>query len=192
MSDRILVLHEGRIAAEIPRDEATEERRDVRRDRAGRRPGEAGRPPMAETAPPRRRSRRAGAAVARSCATVARQRELSLVVVMLVLGALVATRGAAVPVRLATYARSRSLASIIAIAAIGAGLVVITRNIDLSVEAVMGLVAFCVADTSRRDVLNGPGRDAVGRRARPRARDGQRRARHGAPGARRSSRRWAR
>jgi len=37
------------------------------------------------------------------------------------------------------------LASIVAVAAVGEALVVITRNVDLSVEAMMGLVAYCVA-----------------------------------------------
>ena len=40
-----------------------------------------------------------------------------------------------------------ALASITAIAAIGQAIVVITRNIDLSVEATIGLVAYCVAIT---------------------------------------------
>ncbi len=41
------------------------------------------------------------------------------------------------------------LASIIAVAAVGEALVVITRNVDLSVEAMMGLVAYCVASIAR-------------------------------------------
>ncbi len=87
--------------------------------------------------------------------TIARQRELSLVVVMLVLGALVAV---AAPQFLTSSNLSQVavLASITAIAAIGQALVVITRNIDLSVEAVMGLVAYCVAITLESHLLNGP------------------------------------
>ena len=38
------------------------------------------------------------------------------------------------------------LASIIAIVAVGEAMVIITRNVDLSVEAMIGLVAFVVAD----------------------------------------------
>jgi rhamnose transport system permease protein len=87
--------------------------------------------------------------------TIARQRELSLVAVMLVLGAMVAV---AAPQFLTANNLSQvaSLASIIAVAAIGQALVVITRNIDLSVEAVMGLVAYCVAITLESHLLDGP------------------------------------
>jgi rhamnose transport system permease protein len=93
--------------------------------------------------------------------TIARQRELSLVVVMLVLGGLVAV---AAPQFLTTSNLSQVavLASITAIAAIGQALVVITRNIDLSVEAVMGLVAYCVAITLESDLLDGPGAILMG------------------------------
>ena len=59
MSDRILVLHEGRVTAEIPRDQATEERvmfaatgsAEAARpavDRRGRRPPD-GRAPVADS-----------------------------------------------------------------------------------------------------------------------------------------------
>jgi rhamnose transport system permease protein len=54
------------------------------------------------------------------------------------------------------------LASITAVAAIGQALVVITRNIDLSVEATMGLVAYSVAVTLEGHVLNGPGAILMG------------------------------
>ena len=52
------------------------------------------------------------------------------------------------------------LASITAVAAIGQALVVITRNIDLSVEAIMGLVAYCVADHPREPPAERAGGDA--------------------------------
>ena len=93
--------------------------------------------------------------------TIARQRELSLVVVMLVLGALVAV---AAPQFLtaSNISQVAVLASITAIAAIGQALVVITRNIDLSVEAVMGLVAYCVAITLESHLLSGPGAILLG------------------------------
>ena len=48
------------------------------------------------------------------------------------------------------------LASIIAVAAVGEALVVITRNVDLSVEAVMGLVAYCVAFILEQHALDAP------------------------------------
>lgn len=86
---------------------------------------------------------------------IARQRELSLVIVMLVLGAGVAL---AAPQFLtgANLSQVAGLASITAIAAIGQALVVITRNIDLSVEATMGLVAYVVAITLESHLLTGP------------------------------------
>jgi rhamnose transport system permease protein len=86
---------------------------------------------------------------------IARQRELSLIAVMLVLGAIVAI---AAPQFLTASNLSQVavLASITAVAAVGQALVVITRNIDLSVEAVMGLVAYCVAVTLESHALSGP------------------------------------
>ena len=75
-------------------------------------------------------------------------------------------RRAAVPDRRQHHARSPSLASITAIAAIGQALVVITRNVDLSVEAMMGLVAYCVAITLESHVARRSRRDPAGRRAR--------------------------
>ena len=75
---------------------------------------------------------------------IARQRELSLVAIMVVLGALVSI---AAPQFLTVdnISQVAVLASIVAVAAVGEALVVITRNVDLSVEAMMGLVAYCVA-----------------------------------------------
>ena len=48
------------------------------------------------------------------------------------------------------------LASIIAIAAVGEAMVVLTRNVDLSVESVIGLVAFAVADVLAHRMLPVP------------------------------------
>jgi rhamnose transport system permease protein len=92
---------------------------------------------------------------------IARQRELSLLIVMVVLGAGVTV---AAPQFLTANNLSQVaiLASITAIAAIGQALVVLTRNIDLSVEATMGLVAYCVAVTLEGHVLNGPGAILMG------------------------------
>ncbi len=89
MSDRILVLHEGRITAEIARADATEEAGDVRRDRQPRMPPGRGRVTIVADS---------GAVVTRVPGPrsvdrrVARQRELSLVGIMVVLGALVSSR----------------------------------------------------------------------------------------------------
>ena len=49
------------------------------------------------------------------------------------------------------------LASIVAVAAVGEALVVITRNVDLSVEAMMGLVAYCVAVSLENHMFDAPG-----------------------------------
>ena len=72
------------------------------------------------------------------------------------------------------------LASIIAIAAVGEAMVVITRNVDLSVEAVIGLVAFVVADILGSGALPTPVGDAGRDRPRPGARDDERVHRRGA------------
>jgi rhamnose transport system permease protein len=80
---------------------------------------------------------------------------------MLVTGALVAV---AAPQFLTTDNLSNVavLASITAIAAIGQALVVITRNIDLSVESVMGLVAYGVAITLETHTLDASGALVMG------------------------------
>ncbi|MFI5200331.1 MAG: ABC transporter permease, partial [Candidatus Limnocylindrales bacterium] len=77
-------------------------------------------------------------------ATIARQRELSLVAIMFVLGGLVSI---AAPQFLTSSNLSQVAvqASIIAVAAVGEALVILTRNVDLSVEATIGLVAYAVA-----------------------------------------------
>jgi rhamnose transport system permease protein len=54
------------------------------------------------------------------------------------------------------------LASIIAIAAVGEAMVVLTRNVDLSVESVIGLVAFVVGDIAAKHILSVPAAMAFG------------------------------
>jgi rhamnose transport system permease protein len=89
----------------------------------------------------------------RGAAQLARQRELSLLVIMLAFGALAAI---AAPQFLSASNISNvaSLASIAAVAAVGQALVVITRSIDLSIEATIGLVAYMVAVTLEQQVLD--------------------------------------
>ncbi len=48
------------------------------------------------------------------------------------------------------------LAAVTAVAAIGEALVIITRNVDLSVEATIGLVAYLVASSLESHALSGP------------------------------------
>ena len=145
MADRILVLHEGRIAAEIPHDQATEERvmfAATGNAAAGDEPAPATgqarclRPALPAAVPDRARGEWLGA--------IARQRELSLVAIMVLLGALVAI---AAPqfLTVTNFTNVAVLASITAVAAIGEAIVILTRNVDLSVEAIMGLVAYTVA-----------------------------------------------
>lgn len=87
--------------------------------------------------------------------TVARQRELSLIAIMFVLGGLVSITAPQflTPLNLSQVA---VLASVIAVAAVGEAIVVITRNIDLSVEAIIGLVAYSVASILELRVLEPP------------------------------------
>jgi len=92
---------------------------------------------------------------------VARQRELSLVAIMVVLGGLV-TLTAPQFLSVANISQVAVLASVIAVAAMGEALVVITRNVDLSVEATMGLVAYAVASLLERHALDTPGALAFG------------------------------
>ena len=92
---------------------------------------------------------------------VARQRELSLLAIMIVLGALV-TFTAPQFLTVSNLSQVAVLASVIAVAAVGEALVVITRNVDLSVEATMGLVAYCVASLLERHALDTTGAIAFG------------------------------
>ena len=87
---------------------------------------------------------------------VARQRELSLLAIMVVLGALVALTAPQF-LTASNLSQVAVLAAVIAVAAVGEALVVITRNVDLSVEATMGLVAYCVASLLERHALDTTG-----------------------------------
>lgn len=92
---------------------------------------------------------------ARIAGAVARQRELSLAAVMAVLAAFVAVQAPNF-LSASNLTQVTVVASIIAIAAVGQALVILTRNVDLSVEAMMGLVAFVVADLLKLHVLPAP------------------------------------
>jgi rhamnose transport system permease protein len=93
--------------------------------------------------------------------TLARQRELSLVAIMFALGGLV-TIAAPQFLTVSNISQVAVLASVIAVAAIGEALVVITRNVDLSVEATIGLVAYCVARVLELHLLDAWGAIALG------------------------------
>ncbi len=92
---------------------------------------------------------------------IGRQRELSLVAIMFVLGAgvsLIAPQFLSV----SNFSQVATLAAIVAVAAVGEAIVIITRGIDLSVEATIGLVAYSVARTLELQVLDPIGAVAMG------------------------------
>jgi rhamnose transport system permease protein len=102
-----------------------------------------------------------GSLVRRATIAVGRHRELSLFTVMVVLGALVAIRAPqflSVP----NLTQVTTFAAIIAVAAVGQALVIITRNVDLSVESTIGLVAFVIADVMRLHILGPEGAIVAG------------------------------
>lgn len=86
---------------------------------------------------------------------IGRSRELTLLAVMLVLGAFVAVEA---PHFLSpdNLGQVTTLGAIIAIAAVAEAMVVFTRNIDLSVESIIGLTAFLVADLLQKHLLGLP------------------------------------
>ena len=92
---------------------------------------------------------------------IGRQRELSLVAIMVVLGAGVS---AVAPqfLSVSNFSQVAALASVIAVAAIGEAIVIITRGIDLSVEAIIGLVAYSVARTLELQLLDPIGAVGMG------------------------------
>lgn len=86
---------------------------------------------------------------------VARQRELSLALLIVGLGSIVASQAPQL-LSASNVAQVTALASIVAVAAVGQALVLLTRNVDLSVESIVGLVAFVVADVLARRLLDIP------------------------------------
>ncbi len=92
---------------------------------------------------------------------IGRQRELSLLLIMVVLGAGVS---AIAPqfLTVENVSQVAVLASITAIAAVGEGIVIITRGIDLSVEATIGLVAYAVARSLELGIVDPWGALAMG------------------------------
>ncbi len=98
---------------------------------------------------------RAGLNVGRAVGYLGRQREITLVVIILLLGAVVTLLK---PNFLTAQNLNPvfSLAAIIAIAAVGEALVIITKNVDLAIESIIGLVAFVVADVLAKSDLSVP------------------------------------
>jgi rhamnose transport system permease protein len=92
---------------------------------------------------------------------IGRQRELTLVGIMFVLGAGVSMMAPQF-LSVSNFSQVAVLASIVAVAAVGEAIVVITRGIDLSVEATIGLVAYAVARTMELHVLDPVGAVVMG------------------------------
>jgi rhamnose transport system permease protein len=110
-------------------------------------------PPVADTgagaipAPPRTIGRRLGA--------IARQREVGLVAILVVLGAGVSLKAPQF-LTFDNLSQVAVLASVTAVAALGEALVILTRNVDLSVEATIGIVAYVVAVTLESHTFGAP------------------------------------
>jgi rhamnose transport system permease protein len=92
---------------------------------------------------------------------IGRQRELTLVLIMFVLGGFVS---AIAPqfLSVGNFSQVAVLASITAIAALGEAMVIITRGIDLSVEAIIGLVAYAIARSLELHLVDPVGALAMG------------------------------
>ncbi|HEY5433609.1 MAG TPA: ABC transporter permease [Candidatus Limnocylindrales bacterium] len=103
----------------------------------------------------------AGPARRRWLTAIGRQRELSLVAIMFVLGAGVSMIAPQF-LSISNFSQVATLASIVAVVAVGEAIVVITRGIDLSVEAIIGLVAYSVARTLELHALDPAGAIALG------------------------------
>jgi rhamnose transport system permease protein len=84
-----------------------------------------------------------------------RSRELTLAAVILILSALVATQTPNF-LSLDNLGPVTTLAAIVAIAAVGEALVILTKNIDLSVESTIGIVAFSVGLILKQQALPVP------------------------------------
>ena len=92
---------------------------------------------------------------------LARSREATLAGVVIVLGLLVWLQAPGF-LSSTNLISVTSLTAIVAIAAVGEAMVIVTKNIDLSVESTMGLVAFVVADMLKGQNLPVPAAWALG------------------------------
>ncbi len=114
---------------------------------------------MAASATPGTRS--GPGVVGRITGGLGRSRELTLVALMVVMAAVV-TVGAPQFLSASNLGQVTAMAAIIAIAASGEAMVVMTKNIDMSVESVIGLVAFLVGVILRSGDLPVPAAWLVG------------------------------
>ena len=94
-------------------------------------------------------------------AGLARQREVGLLAILVVLGAAVSFKAPQF-LTVANLSQVAVLASVTAVAALGEALVILTRNVDLSVEATIGIVAYVVAVTLEGHTVAAPVAIAMG------------------------------
>jgi rhamnose transport system permease protein len=92
---------------------------------------------------------------------IGRQRELSLLAIMFVLGAGVSTMAPQF-LTVNNISQVAALAAVVAVAAVGEAIVIITRGIDLSVEAMIGLVAYSIARSLELQLVDPVGALAMG------------------------------
>lgn len=145
MSDRIVVLREGRQTAGFSRGDATQEKVLRAATDAEARPASVGAGGSGPLPPPARQ----GLRTSRPAAFLAR-REMGLLAAMIavVLPVLLVNPLIASPANLSALAMDASLLMIAALAQL---LVLVTRNIDLSVASVIGLSAYGSALTMTAD-----------------------------------------
>ena len=151
MCDRIAVMREGRIVTELDRGEATEERVVAAAAGVEDEPGAPPRPTDVTATPncaPMDDERRPSQRLMAGVSSVLARRELGLLAVIVAIGALV------------TFINGRFLSGgnlgslltdtgLLSIVVLGQMLVLITRNIDLSVGSMVGLTAYVAASTIR-------------------------------------------
>jgi rhamnose transport system permease protein len=92
---------------------------------------------------------------------IGRQRELSLLAIMFVLGAGVSLMAPQF-LTVNNISQVAGLAAVVAVAAVGEAFVVITRGIDLSIEAMIGLVAYSIARSLELHLVDPVGALAMG------------------------------
>ncbi len=185
MADRVLVLREGRLVAELSRAEADEDFDHARGHRPERRVG--GMSAMA-TAPPSRPSlTRVGRAE-----SLLRARELGIGIAIVIVFGLTTLKNHG-------FAHAHSVqqlltgAALIALLAVGETMVIVTRNVDLSVGSVLGLSAYIVGDLFKH-ITRTPRRARLRRSASSSARSSVRSTGSSSPccGCRAWSSRWRR
>ncbi|MFT4286105.1 ATP-binding cassette domain-containing protein [Nocardioides sp.] len=139
MSDRVLVMRSGRLVAEFGRDEASEE--SIARAATGAGEAQSSRPEGAGPA-------LAAEETPGLLTLLMQRRELGLLAVLIAVSVIATV----VNSNFLTYtnlSRLAAEASLVGIVALGQFLVILTRNIDVSVASTIGLAAFIFGDLVR-------------------------------------------